>query len=209
MSTEIKFKILITFSLICLIGLGAQTYYLFDLNQRLSPSKVVDSSIPDSIQKRLEEEIAKPDRIFGSRSNSDPFAHIQQMQNQMDQIFSSWGTDPFSGSQSIFQRGNASVDFQSQPEIEVSENQDAFVVTLLKQPDQDIEIVTEIEGNNLSLAGKLRSESRQTSGGSVFSSSSTSQFSRSIPFSEEVNALGMYTSHEDDQIVITVPKMKS
>lgn len=217
MSTEIKFKILIAFSLFCLIGLAAQTYYLFDPNQRVSPSNVADSSIPDSIQQRLEEEMAKPDRIFGQDNynlfgpgiNSDPFAHMQKMRQQMGQLFNSWGVDPFTSGQSIFSQGSGAVVFPSQPEIEVSEEQDAFVVTLPKQPGQDIEIVTEVEDNKLSLAGTLRTENRQSSGGSVFSSSSTSQFSRSIPFSKEVNALGMYTTHENDRIVITLPKMES
>lgn len=216
MRTETKFKVLAAFSLVCLLGLAAQSYFLFNLNQQLVSDSSVDDSIPESIQRRLEEQMKKPDRIFsespsvfGSRFSADPFMRMQQMQQQMDQLFGTFSGAPSFGSQGLFGSSAGFASFKSQPEIDVLEQQDSYVVILEAPANQEIELSTEVENNTLSLAGKLRTQTNQSQGGSVFSSSSVSRFSRSIPFPQDVNALGMYTETKEGKITITIPKMNS
>jgi len=215
MSTEIKFRILLFFSLLCLVGFSTQAYLLYDLKKDRTSTDLVDNTIPESILEKLEAEIAKPDRlydgtngsVFGYGLNSDPITAMQSMQSQVDQLFDSMFGRPRPTNRPFWSQTLTGM--SSQPEIVVEEKSDSFVVTLVKHPEQNIELQSELEDNVLILAGLVRAGNRQGQSGSFFSSSSISQFSRSIPFPQEVDALGMYTDQVDNEIVITVPKMNS
>jgi HSP20 family molecular chaperone IbpA len=215
MSSEIKIKILLFFCLLCLAGLLTQAYLLYELNTDRAISDLEDRSIPESIMEKLEQQIARPDRLFdgegSSLSNnsvtSDPFSTMRAMQTQMDQLFNSMLGSSFPAYGSPW--SVTMTDLPSQPQILVEDQKDAFLVTLSKHPEQNIEISTELEDNVLTMTGVVESRRSQTQGGSRFSSSSYSQFSRSIEFPHEVNALGMTSSQEDERITILVPKLQS
>jgi HSP20 family molecular chaperone IbpA len=54
MKPEIKFRLLLSFSLVCLLGFLAQSYFLRDLDEKPEVSQGENSSIPDSVETRLE-----------------------------------------------------------------------------------------------------------------------------------------------------------
>lgn len=54
MKPEIKFRFLLSFSLVCLLGFFAQYYFLRDFDEQPEVSQGENSSIPDSVEGRLE-----------------------------------------------------------------------------------------------------------------------------------------------------------
>lgn len=137
---------------------------------------------------------------------TDPFAKLQQMQQQMEQLFGNVGNGsplPALGSSSGFGGFNA----MTQPKIAVEESKDEYRVVISLDKDSHIELQTDLQDNTLSLSAQLRTEQHEQSQGRQMSSSSTSHFSRSIPLAEPVDATGMKTEKTDSSIVISIPKM--
>jgi len=61
MEPEIKFRFLLSFSLVCLAGVLALSYFLWDLNEKPEVSQGENSSIPDSVEGRLESMLDQED----------------------------------------------------------------------------------------------------------------------------------------------------
>lgn len=132
--------------------------------------------------------------VFGS----DPFARLQQMQSQMDQLFNNMNSSfGFSGFSAAF----------SQPEIAVEESDKEFRVVITLAEGSDVELSTALEDSTLSISAQVRSTQQDNRGGLQTSSTSVSQFSRAIELGEPVDAKGMRTERSEGEIVITVPKV--
>lgn len=132
--------------------------------------------------------------VFGS----DPFARLQQMQSQMDQLFNNMNSSfGFSGFSAAF----------SQPEIAVEESEEEFRVVITLAEGSDVELSTALEDSTLSISAQVRSSVQDNRAGLQTSSTSVSQFSRSIDLGEPVDATGMRTERSEGEIVITVPKV--
>jgi|TARA_Y100000031_G_scaffold69498_1_gene77214 HSP20 family molecular chaperone IbpA len=65
MEPEIKFRFLLSFSLVCLAGVLALSYFLWDLNEKPEVSQGENSSIPDSVEERLESLLDQADASLG------------------------------------------------------------------------------------------------------------------------------------------------
>ncbi|MDP6537320.1 MAG: Hsp20/alpha crystallin family protein [Gammaproteobacteria bacterium] len=61
MKPDIKFRLLLSLSLVCLLGVSALSYFLLDLNVTLEVSQGENSSIPDSVEGRLESMLDQED----------------------------------------------------------------------------------------------------------------------------------------------------
>jgi len=132
--------------------------------------------------------------VFGS----DPFARLQQMQSQMDQLFNNMNSSfGFSGFSAAF----------SQPAIEVEESDTEFRVIITLAQGSEVELSTELEDSTLSISAQIRTTLQDNRGGLQTSSTSVSQFSRAIELGEPVDAQGMRTERSEGEIVITVPKV--
>lgn len=132
--------------------------------------------------------------VFGS----DPFARLQQMQSQMDQLFNNMN--------SRFGFGGFSAAF-SQPEIAVEESDTEFRVVITLAEGSDVELSTALEDSTLSISAEIRTSLQDNRGGLQTSSTSVSQFSRAIELGEPVDAKGMRTERSEGEIVIIVPKV--
>lgn len=136
---------------------------------------------------------------------NDPFAAMQQMQQQMDELLNSAaGGSNFSFGGSGL--GGFSTALQ-QPEINVEESDDEYRVVISVAEGTDVDLSTDLEDNKLSISAQIRSEQHASNGGAQSSSTSMSQFSRSIMLDEPVDATGMKTQKSDDEIVISIPKV--
>jgi len=138
------------------------------------------------------------DPFGASLFGSDPFAHLQQMRSQMDQLFNSMNSN--------FGFGGFSAAF-SQPEIAVEESDKEFRVVITLAEGSDMELSTALEDSTLSISAEIRTSMQDTRGGLQTSSTSVSQFSRAIELGEPVDAKGMKTERSEGEIVITVPKV--
>ena len=129
--------------------------------------------------------------VFGS----DPFARLQQMQSQMDQLFNNMNSS-----------GGFSAAF-SQPDIAVEESDTEFRVVITLAEGSDVELSTALEDSTLSISAEIRTSQQDNRGGLQTNSTSVSQFSRAIELGEPVDAKGMKTERSEGEIVITVPKV--
>tara|TARA_R100001377_G_C3177091_1_gene105210 strand:+ start:434 stop:1045 length:612 start_codon:yes stop_codon:yes gene_type:complete len=133
----------------------------------------------------------------------DPFT---QMQQRMDQLFGSIGTDP-----ALFNLGGIGLGtgFANTPPalIEVEESKDEYRVVISLTQDSDVELATELDDNTLSISAQVRTEVQNNNGGRQMSSTSMRQLSRAIPFNSPVDATGMQTERSDSAVVIRIPKL--
>lgn len=210
MNDEIRLKFLITVSIICFAALVAQSFYIYRSSAASDSLASNQEEIPKSIEKRLAKHMAKPDRVmdlpmsssFGFNSGLDPF---QQMQKQIDQMFSSFGGGA-SGNLGIGLSGFGTASMLSQPKVELEETADHYIVSLDVAEGENVQLDTSIEDNLLKITGTIETEKFDTSAGRSLSSSSRSQFSQAIPLNAEIDELGITTTHGDDGIIVKVPK---
>ena len=210
MSTEIKFKSLVAFALICLIGLLVQGAMLWRMDREIASLQGDDSSIPESIEQRL---LAQLDKSSNRRTipapnslqngfSADPFARMEQMRQQMDSIFNGFGMtrqSPFTGLS--FSSGS--------PAINLVETDDAFQLEIMAPPNHELELNTELEDNRLVLNGLVKGEQANGNRGLSTAFVSQSSFSRSFQLPEPVDEFGLTTEKTEEGLVIKIPKASS
>jgi len=203
MSTKTKFRLLLTFSLLCLIGLAVQGTYLWHLNAQLAGG---------STNEKIAEKILANANVPGSRvidpfSSAmpvlpDPFLRMQQMQQQFDSLFGNFGFGSFS-TPGGFASSSLSV---SVPDIEVAETPTEYRITIPITQDEDIELNTSIEDNALSISGTIKNAQNNHTQNFATSMLSQSQFSRTINLPVPVDEFGLSTQQTGAEIIISVPK---
>ena len=180
------------------IALIAQSVYLARLNSKLdsleSSASTADNHF-DPLATSATSGPSWPDPI----PYNDPFARLLQMQNQMDRLFG-----PAFGNGSRFSGGVLGA--AASPGIEVSESDNDYQIVIDVPENGELELSTEIEDNSIWLAGSVNFSGSQNISSPTPSFTSTSQFSRSIPLSQEVDPLAMQTDQTDNAVVITIPK---
>jgi len=137
---------------------------------------------------------------FAGFFDDDFFSGFDQMRQRMEQLMNGG---------SLFDRNGFSFSFSSaaQPEIEMREEADAYVVTIeLPEGSSNVELNTEVEDGKLNIAGKLTVKQEDKQGGRSFSSVQTQQFSRSLPLPKDVDPLGIRNETQGNQVVVTLPK---
>lgn len=205
MSTETKLKLLLVFSLLCLVGLLIQGYLLWQVQAQLVSETDKQSSLPESIEQRLNGALGSPRnsllqaRPFGSFNQSfgvDPFS---QMQQQLDSMFGLFSAPNAFGIQGIGMSNAA-------PELALAETEAEYQVTVSVPKDTDVEISTELDANLLTVRGSLTQDFSDSSNAFASSYVSRSQFSRSFDLPRPVDELGMFTETTNDGLLIHVPK---
>jgi len=219
MNTQIKYRLLLVFSMLCLIGLAVQGAYLWQLNARLNGTASTSDPRVRAIEEKILAEIDPPGAASGNVNTfnwpqstfADPFSSLQQMQQQMDSLFGSFGFGGFGGFGGIggISRPNSfsSMTFSSAtPRIEVSETPTEYRITIPVTPDEEIELNTSVEDNALSVSGTIKNSANNQNQNFAASVFSQSQFSRTINLPEPVDEFGLTTQQTDSEIIISVPK---
>lgn len=137
--------------------------------------------------------------------NWDPLTEIERMQEHMRQLMQQGPGAAFGSGSS----GNGQTfTFQSmQPDISMEESKDAYVVNITIPEGSDIELNTEVEGNEFVVSGKVSSKEENGSGNAKQSIVSSSSFSRSFYLDQAVDTLGMKSETHGDTMTITLPKV--
>lgn len=188
------------------IGRSPELLSSFTEDPKQETREAILEKLADSAQQQSQAPTSLFDPFSQTPFAGDPFAQLQQMQSQMDQLFGNLGTGPslFNFGASGFGSGFATL---AQPEIEVEESKDEYRVVISLAKGSEVELATELEDNTLSINAKVRSQINDNSNGRQLSSTSMSQFSREIPLSSPVDATGMQTEKSDSSIVIRIPKL--
>jgi len=191
---------------LCVAGLGALGYSNWQLQQEIASLRTTSAtaaSTPAAPGPAATPAPTAPAPATGGSTPSpadpfasffaddwDPFAEMQRMQAQMQQMMQQGGVQTFSLS-------------SGQPDIALEESQEAYVVHITIPEGSNIELNTEVGEHQLTVIGKVSSE--MAAGGANIVSSS--QFTRAFPLSSAVDSLGMTTKTENNTIVITLPKV--
>lgn len=214
MRTAIKYRLMVAFSVVCLLGLVAQSVYLLQLQDRQLQDRLAQAGLDDDPVSAIEAKIldnldttdpaqGNPDPFaWPSALPMDPFASIQQMQQQLDSLFGSMNAGrafPPAGFGQI-RSGLTTL------AIEVEETPTEYRVTIAVPPATEIELNTSLEDNALTVHGLVKSESADQRSNVSTSIVSQSQFSRTIELPQPVDALGMSTSKTAAGVVILIPK---
>jgi HSP20 family molecular chaperone IbpA len=156
------------------------------------------------------------DGFFGG--SGDPFADFDQMRQEMEQHMQQlMGSMGGTGSQggSFFDDfdnfgGGSAFSGAAQPEINMSEKPDAYVITIdLPKDSSDVEVNTEVENGQLNIEGKLTVKREDKQQGHSLTSMQTQEFSRSLPLPADADPLGIRNETQGDQMIVTVPKQTS
>ena len=176
-----------------------------------------EQSTKESLLEKLEQTASlqtqpqTPSSLFGTAnsgfSNSlfaDPIAQMQQMEAEMDRIFSGFTSPMFASRPSFFGGSFASL---TQPQVDVQETDDEFRVVISMAEGSELELQTDLADNTLSISAQVRNQTQNNSGGRQTSSSFMSQFSRDIFLDAPVDATGMKTEKSDSAVTIRIPKL--
>ena len=144
----------------------------------------------------------------------DPFAEFDRMQQEMHQQMQQFMSgNGFSGSffdfDSFGQGGlgfSSSFGLQSQPHIEYEETADAYVVTVEIPEGSEVEVTTELNGQELTISGKVTVEENSQVPGNAFSSRQTQQFAQTFTLPGDVDPLGITSETEDSRVVVNIPR---
>jgi len=135
---------------------------------------------------------------------TDPIAQMQQMEAEMDRLFSGFSTPGFSSGPSLFGGGFSTA---QQPSADVQETDDEFRVVISIAQGSELDLQTDLADNKLSISAQVRQQSHNNTTGRQMSSSFTSQFSRQFILDAPVDATGMQTEKSDSAVTIRIPKL--
>jgi HSP20 family molecular chaperone IbpA len=153
-----------------------------------------------------------PNGLLGNQA--DPFADFDRLQNEMmermrqmmagngvggllDDDFFGFGGNTFSFGGNLGSR---------QPQLNMTEQNDAYVITIPLPADSNAEVSASVEGNSLNIEGKITTKNDASNNGSAFTSTQSSQFARSMQLPPDADPDGLTNVTEDNQVIITIPK---
>lgn len=217
MSTDLKYRALFIALLVCVCGLLAQAYYLWQLDRRYLA--LTGQAAPAQQQlSSLEEKIldAADKRQQATDPWADPFASMQSAQQRMDAIMSSmFGSSslfasPAFGSFASPTGGNLDSGFRLQmPNVRLTETDSDYEIYVDVPDSKQVALNTEIEDNVLSITGTVAQQLQKGSGGSRATMLSQGSFSRRYTLDQEVDELAVSTEQVPTGLLVRVPKKTS
>ena len=131
----------------------------------------------------------------------DPYAEIQHMQNEMQQIFD----DSFSR----FQMKTPLGGLNKTPEVDLQEKPDRYIVTVNAPGADESSINVKLEGQVLTIAVKTehaKDESDDKNGKYQYRERFVGQFQRALTLPGPANAAKMESAYHNGVLTITIPK---
>lgn len=134
-----------------------------------------------------------------------PGSGYTEMQKRMDELMNSMTRGfPF------FNQNDFGFGFMAGgPAISMTEDSQAYLVTIQIPEGQNVELETEISNKTLIISGSVKSE-QEEAGVAGFNSRSMqeSRFSQSMYLSEDIDEEAMAIERNDEEIVISIPKLQ-
>jgi len=204
MRTAIKYKLILAFSFLCLIGFVGQTIQLWRINDQLAQLTPETKTIPASIEERLLAELDKKNQP-GASYPGTPFASFNQIQDYMDSFFAGFGPSPFAAN-TPFPRSSINFVSSALPDIVLDETENDYQIVIPVDPEQEIELSTNIEDNAVSVSGVITENRRQSLNSFASSFLSQRQFAKTVELPTPIDQFGMTTQQTAQGIRITTPK---
>lgn len=188
------------------VVLGIQAYMTFRLNDRLNQLSVQYNQASNSQVKTPN--LPKPnfhqpdldDEFFKGRT-WNPYAEIQHMQNEMEQMFE----DSFSRFHMKTPLGSLS----TAPDIDLQEKSDSYIVTVNAPGADESSMDVKLEDQVLRISIKTehaKDETDDKNGQYRYRERFVGQFQRALTLPGPANAAKMKTEYHNGVLTITIPK---
>jgi len=189
---------------VLVIILGIQAYTMFRLNDRLNqlsgfysqtgePQTL--SNLPKSNRPKSDDDEFFKDRTW------NPYAEIQYMQNEMEQMFD----DSFSRFHMKTPLGSLS----KTPDVDLKEKSDRYIVTVNAPGADESSIDVKLEDQVLRISIKTehaQDETDEKNGQYQYRERFVGQFQRALTLPGPANATKMTTEYHNGVLTITIPK---
>lgn len=190
---------------VLVIILGIQAYTMFRLNDRLNQLSGFYSQAGDSqtkIQNAPKPNLSpSKDDDFLNGLPWNPYAEIQHMQNEMEQMFD----DSFSRFHMRTPIGSLS----KTPDVDLQEKTDRYIVTVDVPGADESSIDVKLEDQVLRISIKTeqaKDEADDESGEYRYRERFVGQFQRALTLPGPANAAKMTTEYHSGVLTITIPK---
>ena len=190
---------------VLVIILGIQAYTMFRLNDRLNQLSGFYSQTGEPQTKTSN--LPKPnlpksddDEFFKDRT-WNPYAEIQHMQNEMEQMFD----DSFSRFHMKTPLGSLS----KTPDVDLQEKSDRYIVTVNAPGADESSMDVKLEDQVLRISIKTeqaKDETDDKSGEYKYRERFVGQFQRALTLPGPANAAKMTTEYHNGVLTITIPK---
>lgn len=179
---------------LCVIAIAVESYYLWGV-EKSSINKSIKADNGLTFSTTLPK---LPNPWFGSW---DPNGQLSQMQQQIDKLMGQMSTANSMFDQQRFGPATATLN------ISMKDEADMYKVVVDVPKGEKVEINTNLSGNKLTIDGEVKQTNERQSNNAREQSLSVSQFSQTMQFPEPVKDSGVKIQRNDNQIVITVPKV--
>lgn len=189
---------------VLVVILGIQAYTMFRLNDRLNQlsgfySQTNNYQIPNHPKPNQPKSITD-DEFFKNRT-WNPYAEIQHMQNEMEQMFD----DSFSRFHMKTPIGSLS----KTPDVDLQEKPDRYIVTMNAPGADESSTDVKLEGQVLRISIKTeqaKDESDEKDGQYQYRERFVGQFQRALTLPGPANAAKMETVYRNGVLTVTIPK---
>ncbi len=168
---------------------------------RVAVSQADDDGQRDSLLPRV-----KPfdDDFFGwEEGDWDPFREMHSMHDRINQMFGS----AFNRFEDSYSFGSVFGDYSFSPDINIEDKDDYYLVTVDLPGVEDSRLDVKINGQTLSISGKMEAESKEDDGGTMLRQERRSgSFQRIVTLPGPVKAEKMETKEKKGVIYIEIPK---
>jgi len=189
---------------VLVIILGIQAYTMFRLNDRLNQLSGFYSQTgePQTLSNPPKSNRPKSDddEFFKDRT-WNPYAEIQHMQNEMEQMFD----DSFSRFHMKTPLGSLS----KTPDVDLKEKSDRYIVTVNAPGADESSIDVKLENQVLRISIKTehaQDETDEKNGQYQYRERFVGQFQRALTLPGPANATKMTTEYHNGVLTITIPK---
>jgi len=189
---------------VLVIILGIQAYTMFRLNDRLNQLSGFYSQTgePQTLSNPPKSNRPKSDddEFFKDRT-WNPYAEIQHMQNEMEQMFD----DSFSRFHMKTPLGSLS----KTPDVDLKEKSDRYIVTVNAPGADESSIDVKLEDQVLRISIKTehaQDETDEKNGQYQYRERFVGQFQRALTLPGPANAAKMNTEYHNGVLTITIPK---
>ncbi len=189
---------------VLVIILGIQAYTMFRLNDRLNQLSGFYSQTgePQTLSNPPKSNRPKSDddEFFKDRT-WNPYAEIQHMQNEMEQMFD----DSFSRFHMKTPLGSLS----KTPDVDLKEKSDRYIVTVNAPGADESSIDVKLEDQVLRISIKTehaQDETDEKNGQYQYRERFVGQFQRALTLPGPANATKMTTEYHNGVLTITIPK---
>jgi HSP20 family protein len=185
------------------IVLGIQAYMTFRLNDRLNRLSEPYSQAGGAQIKSPKANLPKLDLDdeFAKGRSWNPYAEIQHMQNEMEQMFD----DSFSRFHMETPLGSLS----KKPDVDLQEKSDSYIVTLNAPGADESSIDVKLDDQLLHISIKTehaKDETDDKNGKYQYRERFVGQFQRALTLPGPANAAKMKTEYRNGVLTITIPK---